>query len=322
MYELFRRTLVPIDGSESSLQALRTAAALLRGRGGEIVLLNVTNVGEVTGESLDPIWAGDSAPTIAAMHAQAGAALREAADEAAELGAAVRTLQCDGDPVATIAEAADELDATLIVIGSHGRRGAARFFMGSTAEGVLRTCSVPVMVVGPAAPRSDESTGGRRFAKIVVAVDDTEASDTGVQLAVKLAADEGATIYFVHVVTAVELLGAAAALADSVSTPGAELHEAARALVRQAMSKANARGVVAHGKITEGQPADEILQVASARGADLVVIGSHGRRGVRRFILGSVAENVARRSSVPVIVARPEAGTGLPAIERVERAAV
>jgi nucleotide-binding universal stress UspA family protein len=83
-----------------------------------------------------------------------------------------------------------------------------------------------------------------------------------------------------------------------------ELHATASSLVALQTDRARVGNLVIDSIITEGDPAEKILESAAARHVGLIVVGTHGRRGLRRLFVGSVAENVVRRSSVPVIVIR------------------
>ena len=83
-----------------------------------------------------------------------------------------------------------------------------------------------------------------------------------------------------------------------------DVRRGATHLAEAQVARAHAAGATAESLVVEGTPADALLEVAAERGADLIAIGTHGRRGLRRLLVGSVAESVVRRSPVPVVVVR------------------
>ena len=148
------------------------------------------------------------------------------------------------------------------------------------------------------------------YQKILVAIDGSSASSSGLVEAIRFAKVTGGRLKLVHVLNM--LIGAeygmgvdANAMAASIRANGAEIIDEAAAIARK-------EGVAFEQQIVEsfGRPADEIVKVAEAWSAELIVIGTHGRRGLKRLAMGSDAELVLRLSSVPVLMIRekPEAG--------------
>jgi len=138
------RILVPVDGSECSLQALDFAVDLAVKLRGDIVVCHVIDLARAA------VLSGGEGALVAGCLAEvrneAGAILEEAVKRA---GARVPVSQqtAVGDPVAEIRHVASTVDAAFVVMGSHGRNGLSRLLMGSVAEGVVRGSAVPVMVV-------------------------------------------------------------------------------------------------------------------------------------------------------------------------------
>ena len=141
----FHRILVPIDFSETSLHALRLAVHEARTHGAELVLLHVGAVPWAIAPNPDlasPIlvqWNDE----IAREHE---AALRRVAREEVPSDIAVSTIVKEGVPTTAILESIAETGADLVVMGTHGRRGLDRLFLGSVAESVLRESTIPVLV--------------------------------------------------------------------------------------------------------------------------------------------------------------------------------
>jgi nucleotide-binding universal stress UspA family protein len=144
------------------------------------------------------------------------------------------------------------------------------------------------------------------YRKILVPVDGSPTATRGLREALALAKDQGAKLRIVHVVDQ--------GLAIGVADAGFQFQEmidglakAGRAILERARRSAEKQGVRAEGVLYEkmvGSAADAILRDARKWGADLIVMGTHGRRGLRRVVLGSDAEQVVRMSKVPVLLVR------------------
>jgi nucleotide-binding universal stress UspA family protein/predicted phosphoribosyltransferase len=134
--------------------------------------------------------------------------------------------------------------------------------------------------------------------RILVAVDFHAASLRALAYAARLAHSGGAQLTVLHVHDL-----AAQAYPDELvpPVPLAELQQAAKRDLDDLVVTLQQRGIDAKGSIRQGVPADEIIDAAGEVEADLLVLGTHGRRGLSRLVLGSVAEQVVRRSSVPVV---------------------
>jgi nucleotide-binding universal stress UspA family protein len=146
------------------------------------------------------------------------------------------------------------------------------------------------------------------YRKILVAVDGSSASAKGLREAIRLAKAERARLFILHVVDEYPAL---AALDGMVAAPGVDLLPALREGGKRVLAKAQAvaarNGLKAKGILREmlsGPAAYPIVREARKLRADLIVLGTHGRRGVRRMVLGSDAEQVVRTASVPVLLVR------------------
>lgn len=144
------------------------------------------------------------------------------------------------------------------------------------------------------------------FKKILVPVDGSEPSDAAVALAVRLAHDQGAKLLFLHVSEVAKIAAMVSSTAVCVDpSPALDAEQAAgEEALRCAVKAAGDEAVAAESLIVQGASADAIVKTTRQAGADLIVMGSHGRDGIQRALLGSVAEGVLRQSAVPVLVAR------------------
>ncbi len=144
------------------------------------------------------------------------------------------------------------------------------------------------------------------FTKIVVALDGSEAAAKAFSVALGLAQAQKADLGICSVVDPIAIT------ATSPPSPAMDLvvrdmEIAARRLVTDAIERAHREGVTATGQIRTGVPAFELLKYTERLGADLIVMGTHGRRGFSHFLMGSVAEVILRESQVPVLVVRTAA---------------
>ncbi|RMH42124.1 MAG: universal stress protein, partial [Deltaproteobacteria bacterium] len=280
------------------------ALDIARKTGAEVVLVHA-------GTIPDPIPDIPEAMEGAAAHFER--ALREQlAENRAKLEALRERVSGGGVPVSQVvidafadtglAEAAKEMHADLTVVGTHGRTGVQRFLLGSVAERVVRYSDDSVLVARP----NVHSAGGYR--RILVPIDFSELSDRVVDAALTLAARDG----HVDVLHAWELPGANWLTKDIQTARGGALRQQMAAQARKTAEELLARHATSGVDITvvdrEG-PATQVIQdVARAGNYDLIAMGSHGRRGLRRFILGSVAEATVRYAPCSVLVVHPERG--------------
>jgi nucleotide-binding universal stress UspA family protein len=144
------------------------------------------------------------------------------------------------------------------------------------------------------------------YRKILVPIDGGATAEAGLNEAIGLAAALKARLCALHVVTGFLLIveGSSAINAEELR---AGLERYGRTLLDKAVGAAAAQHVEAEGVLRElaaGQVADVIVEEATAQGCDLIVMGTHGRRGLRRLTLGSDAELVVRHSPVPVLLLR------------------
>jgi nucleotide-binding universal stress UspA family protein len=146
------------------------------------------------------------------------------------------------------------------------------------------------------------------YRKLLVAVDGSSASNKGLREALRLAKAERARLCILHVV---DEFPAFAAMDGMAAAPGLDLvpalREGGKRILARAKAVADKARVPAKSVLRErigGPAADRIVREARKQRADLIVLGTHGRRGVRRMVLGSDAEQVVRSSRVPVLLVR------------------
>ena len=240
------------------------------------------------------------APVLSLLHVKTDAPVEEAyfGRLEARLKAAgareVRQLRLAGDPAQVILEAATSAGAGLIALSMHGRSGWDLLRLGSVAERVLRSATVPVLVVPKVAP----VPGQRLLDRVLAAHDGSELSSEAL-IRLRQVLPESPREF--HLIGVVEAMGGPAKLGgDDVVSRFYQLQaDELRARLQDVAARTGGRV-----QVELGNPAEKILDHAKAIGATLIAMGSHGRSGLSRWTLGSVAEKVVRASPVPVLVSR------------------
>lgn len=192
---------------------------------------------------------------------------------------------------------AKDTNADLIIVGSHGRTGIARFLIGSVAEKVARHAHCDVMVARDAAP-----AGG--YQRILVPVDFSEMSDQAVARAAELV-EPGGRVDLLH---CWQLPGGSITYWGSVGPGlGESIRRGAAEFGRKCIDKVGTDKAEFSLAIEEGDARHTIEKRAESGDYDLVVMGSHGRKGVNRVLLGSVSESVVRHLKGAVYIVRGQA---------------
>jgi len=144
------------------------------------------------------------------------------------------------------------------------------------------------------------------YKRILVPLDGSETARHGLREAIALAKDQKATLRLLHVISEFPALAEVSGV-ENFEQVRKSLFECGEAVLRQAQSLSGGLGVETETQLRElagGRVADAIVQEAREAGCDLIVIGTHGRRGLSRMLLGSDAERVLRQSPVPVLLVR------------------
>lgn len=294
----FEHVLLPYDDSQPARTALDYAIGFAH-RGAKLTIEQI--VDETSAFSIaSPEVFADSTIFVDALNDRGRAILDTARERCAAAGVEAITELMHEQPVPGIIKAAHESQADLIIMGTHAREGIARAVLGSITEGVLRSCIVPVLII-----RSSMQTGDadRPFHNALIAVDDSEPADAAITIALQLAQTVSTRLLLCNVIDTREPFEKAGRFGYDSLPVVAELHRQSH-LLEATVARIQRDGCYADMAVFEGEPATALLTAAHAHRADLIVVGSHGRRGVRRFMFGGVAESIARRSDVPVLVVR------------------
>jgi len=292
-----RTILAAIDFSAASERAFDYARAVAKHAGATLHVLHAWRA---------PPWS----PPIGSLPVEQTTLIESALDSwrrSAEQELDARRKRAEGDGVAcqtrleigvaseTIARAAKELGADLVLVGARGRSALAHVLLGSAAERVMRISDCPVLVV----PERGQAPPRLPLRKVVVAVDFSPPARRALEFALRLGEALGrpeiVLLYAHYVPVEIEtIVGAEVAQAlDAVENrPHKQLEEWSHAL--------GGEGWRVRCRVVHERPEDAIVKLAEAEDADLITLGVHGHVPLAAALLGSVAQRVVRRASCPV----------------------
>jgi len=307
---MYRRILVPLDGSELAEQALPYVHSIGKGLGARIELLRVAY--PVAPEALDP--------ALGPYQDQIAAYLEGIAAPLTEDGLAVASTIREGDPAPIIVSEAEKEPDTLIAISTHGRSGITRWLLGSITDKVLHATTNPLLIM-----RAREPVGAQQATPlldtIIVPLDGSDLAEQVLPHATALAQALHLKVLLVRVTPPAEAYYRYMHYpVDPYQDP---VHQAERPFVPyqnvpievdaeavgylgQVSRKLSPQGLtsVVAERLLHGDPAGAIVDLAQQTPNNLVAMTTHGRSGVGRWVLGSVTDRVVRHSGDPVLVIR------------------
>jgi nucleotide-binding universal stress UspA family protein len=280
----YRKILVAVDGSPTSLHALEESFKLAQNEGSWITVVSV--IPPYTGD-LDLVAVGG---VMAAMRRPCEEALRKAQELAEKQRALIKTVCEEGEPHERIIDLAQAENCDLIVIGRRGLRRLERVLVGSVTARVIGYSPIDVLVV-----TRDTNVG---FKKVLIATDGSRYSELAKKRAIDFAGSYGGELVAVSAVDVPSEL-----YAESPKTVE-ELVKKARSYVEAIKNEAGKTGIKTEVIVREGEAYRVITDTARETGANIIVMGSHGRTGLKRLLMGSVTEKVIGHTPCPVLVVK------------------
>lgn len=299
---MFRRILVPLDGSKLSEQALALASDLARMGDAELILLHMPERPVVL---LPEVAVGAANPYVPNVNEkryldQAFEYVNELKYQPALADLEVTTVVLEGDIAETIVDVARE-EADLIVMSTHGRSGMSRWLLGSVTEKVLRHAPCPVIIARDDSP----------IRKILMPVDGSPLSEQALPYGFNIAETVGAEVTCLIVIEpALDVAETAVARLGQIEPEWrqhmAESHRRNARMYLETVAKSQmAQGHEPNHMVTiDERAADGILDYADKEAFDLIVMSTHGRSGINRWVYGSVTEKVMRHAPCHVMVVR------------------
>jgi len=294
------RILCPTDFSVFSSQALRHAMALARTFHSRLLVVHViANI--VPG--VESVYGG--APWLLSAEDR-----RRVDEEMRALLAPLREARLDheievreGEPWREIAACAREMEADLVVLGTHGRGGLDHLFLGSVAEKLIRKLPCPVLTVSHEGAHTWAAPG--LINRIVCATDFSGMSAEALRLAEAIAEKHKAAITLLHVVENMPEVSAAHRALVDIDVLRQALERGALERLRTVIGDIGATEVRVEPRAIAGCAYKEILRIAAEERADLIVIGAQGHGFLEHLLSGSNAQHVIRRATCPVLTVRP-----------------
>jgi len=289
------RILIGVDSSSSSDAAMQEAAGRPWPAGSEFAVVTV----------VDPFFFTKAPQLLEETKKSTLQSLEEQAKPLVDAGWRVTTNVIVDNPRHTLPRAASEWRADLVLLGSHGRGAVGRLLLGSTAQAVLRHAECSVEIVRSAG--KEKNTGGGEGMHVLIPTDGSEYAGVALRSVAERPWPKGSEFKVIASPEYPVLVGEYPYYIPEQLTELMESgHEHASESAKTGAELLMKAGLKVSGEVTEQEdtPAHAILAAAEKWNADLIVMGSHGRRGFNRLILGSVSETVALHATCSVEVTR------------------
>jgi nucleotide-binding universal stress UspA family protein len=302
-----RKILFAADFSENSKEAFRAACSVAIENKTRIFVVHVV---EPNWLAQEPVYFGQPAvqfhagPPDKALHQAIVRKLREvyAPDRSIDVEYQTR----EGDASQEILRMAEEISSDLIVMGTHGRKGLSGLLAGSVAIAVLRGAHCPVLAL-----RSAECPRESKEIRVILHPTDFSVdSEAALKVARRLACDHGARLIVLHVAT-LEIRTDEMGAAEVDPRVYRDALEDVRRRIDGPDLKHPVETLLRTGFAPEG-----IVETAEEVRSDLIVLGTHGRTGLTRLLMGSVAENVLPKANCPVLIVKAGQGISAPTSDR------
>lgn len=297
---MFKKLVVPLDGSPLAERALTMAAQLARHDGAQVIMVRVPVAERAYMPAADGYGLLYPEEYFGAASNEAFEYLKVVQTRQAGHGFPIAGEVVDGDPAGAIVDTARQYRADLIAMSSHGYSGLTRWILGSVAERVLREADCPVLVVRSAEP----------IKRMLVTLDGSTISAHVLAPALDVAQALGAAVILLRVVPELSA-GDIHDLDEYEAGLGLRLAQEYQEEARHYL-EAHAQPFVRGGLdvqcvVRDGSAASVILKLVEEKAIDVVAMATHGRTGLRRWIYGSVTEKVLHSAACSMLVARPAA---------------
>lgn len=311
---MYKRILVPLDGSDRAEHAIPVAARIARAFGGSIILLGVATTPVEYGPYLAPP-ATYAREAIDAALTEATSYLQGVAQSDVLAGITTEVKALFGAAAPTILSAVQMFHSSIIVMCSHGYTGFKRWVLGSVADKVTRYAPIPVLVLREGGPVPEAAP--QQLMRALVSVDGSPFSETVLEPAAYLvwalaqAAPQQGALHLLRVVD----LPAADGKFKSDAHIDASLKEQAKhedeaylAALANRLVEGDLAGLdlsITYSVETDPDIAEAIVQKAEQGNFDFIAMATHGRGGVKHWALGSITERVLHATKMPLLIMRP-----------------
>ena len=299
---MFHKIIIPFDRSPLAEQALEPALTLGKPDETTYILLHVPAPLLIPAPDLSKAmpyahYSGQDLP-----HLEGQEYLNRIKYSHRHTGFRFITRMYEGDPASAIIDCAQTEQADLIVMTTHGRSGLSRWVYGSVTEKVLSSAPCPVLALRHPKP----------IKHILITLDGSKVAETALVPGLELAKQLDAAVTLMMVAQEAEPVEAFMVQQLDSYEPGLGTHVSTRNLAEESLAYLQMfertyadMGLMITTAVSEGDPADHILQFADETDVDLIVMATHGHTGLRRWVYGSMTEKVLRHTQTNMLVVRP-----------------
>jgi nucleotide-binding universal stress UspA family protein len=300
--QMLNRIIVPLDGSQLSHAALPVARSLAARTGAGVTLMSV----------IDPPRDFYIVPQGASTTRLRPKDVEHLAEEERRLTTYLEGVRTTfegervnveirlGDPAEEILDVAESMSNVVIVMASHGRSGIGRMFLGSVANRVVQATFVPVIITKATEDAKNEY-GKKRMDNVAVALDGSKLAEQALERAYNIFKN-GVGYTLIRIVEPVA--PGQQYTSETIADYERKAREIADEYIQEQVDALTIRGATVSGDVRVTQPSSGITHSADELGADLIAMTTHGRSGMGRFLMGSVAERVLRNAERPVMIVR------------------
>ncbi len=287
---MYKSIVVGYDESLSSKAALKEASLRVKRQGGTLVLVHAVFFDQEEFAIL---------PSQMEKRFEFGTHVcldaKKSLHDEFGLNGSVESFVCEGEPPAVIVETAQGKKADLIALGTYGRKGLKRLLMGSVTSQVILNSPCDVLVV----KKPCEKCAGA-YGSLLVPFDGSDTSQKALTRACELSKSDGSEISVLYVIPRYE------EMMDFFKTETIKksLYREAEKIVEGAKKIAAAQGAQIKAVVQEGHAGEKIVEIADKFKNDLIVMGTHGWRGMDKAILGSTAERIIAYASCPILIVK------------------
>lgn len=290
---MYAKIIVPLDGSQLSEAALDYSKSLAASSGANLTVLHVCRSGEHQYLSMHRGYTERIVEKLTNEFQRVGA-------KSHEIESAVSV----GDPASEILRFSEEQQASLIIMSTHGHSGLGKWAMGGVSDKVVRHSSVPVLMVRAMVPRP-------RSKDMLVLLDGTQLSEQVLPHAKNYAETFGMGLTLLRVFDPPYILSdypegtAKLTWQEHVDQITSAHRRECAGYLEEIANQLRGEGLKVKVKVLLGKADEQIVEYLDQAEFDLVSLSTHGRAGIRRWALGSIAEKILHASSTPVLLVRP-----------------
>lgn len=285
---MFDRILVPTDGSDLSTRAMEAVVPLATTFESTIHIVHVLSMGEIS-----PALRDETRDELTERGQAITSAVRDVASNAG-LETTVEVIETTDSIHETLVEYTTDHDIDLLAMGTSSPSGLSRFLMGSITRRTLRAVDVPVLTVNP------DTSPSSRVESILLPTDGSAGAEAAAEYALDLAEALDASL---HVINVVDVTGPWETLESDQLISSFEM--AGQEAVDSVLERSEQLDISSvQASVLDGSPSEVTIEYATDKNLDLIVMGTHGRSGLDRVLLGSVAERVIGHAIQPVVTAK------------------